>query len=538
MFLKNVKWSNKLILVCVLPIIAMVFISIISISTLIKQSTAINDALQVINNRQVVANNVVEAINHMNLSALSLVASTDKADIRKYAIASIKASSDLEETLSNLKKSLPDEPKVDELIEHLSLLKVTMMKILKAGKRNQDTQAMALINSSDEEQNIILVLAKRILSQESEKLPLIVSSNMSTSKKLSTFIFVIVIFIIVLSILIIWFIRRLLASQLSTLSQEMNSFSNGDLTFKLPNDLGKDEIGTTLNTLHYSMDNLRKVIAGIREEVNGIYKISELVNSSSTKTLKDSIKISDDIVEVNDTLSHLNDIASQMNDILSQSMSLASDSVKRSEESGVLVSQGLEKLEVFKSNSQDIFDSTEKLSNSAEKIFQITETIRSISEQTNLLALNAAIEAARAGEQGRGFAVVADEVRTLAQRSNQAVDEISVLSSNMTNNVKQTIDTFNTNFTILEDNITSFSEVIGITDSAVIACKEANVHILEAGDLYNEQGSSIEQLVEFLSNLDVTYKDTKRDMTELDKESGILENTTQKLTELVSKFKT
>jgi len=536
--LKNLKWANKLILVCVLPIIAMIFISIISITTLLKQSSSIDDNLKVINSRQVVANNVVEAINNMHFSTLSLIASTNKADIRKYAIASIKASSQLEETLSNLNKNLPNEPKVKKLIERLSKLKVTIMKIIKAGKRNQDEQAMNLMSSSNEERNAIKELANEILSQETEKLPLIVSRNMSDSKNLSSLLFIIVIFIIALSVLIIWYIRRLLSSQLSALTLEMNNFSEGDLTFKLSDELGRDEIGNTLNILHHSIDNLRSVIVGIREEVDGIYKTSELVNNSSTKTLKDSIKISDDILDVNNTLSHLNGIASQMNNSLSQSMNLARDSVKRSEESGALVSTGLDKLKVFKNNNQEIVNSTEKLSTSAAQIFQITENIRGISEQTNLLALNAAIEAARAGEHGRGFAVVADEVRALAQRSNQAVDEISILSSSMTNSVQQTIDTFTSNFTILEENITSLSEVIDITDSAIIACKEANTHILEAGNLYNQQDSYIEQLVTFLSNLDITYKDTMRDMKELDEESNVLQNTTKKLTGLVSKFRT
>ncbi|WP_141235663.1 methyl-accepting chemotaxis protein [Pseudoalteromonas sp. NBT06-2] len=536
--LKNLKWSNKLILICLLPILAMIFISITSITTLLKQSSSINDTLKVISSRQIVANNVVEAIYNMNFSTLSLIASTDKANIRKYAIASIKASSQLEETLINLRNKLPNEPKVDKLIESLSVLKVTMMKIIKAGRRNQDKQAMELMNSSDKEQNEIAILAKSILTQETKKLPFIVSSNMSDSRNLSILLFAIVAFIIGLSTLIIWFIRRLLSSQLSTLTHEMNNFSDGDLTFELPSELGKDEIGNTLAVLQSSIENLKNVIVGIREEVEGIYKTSDLVKNSSTKTLNNSKKISDDILNVNNTLSYLNDIATQMNNSLAQSMSLASDSVNRSEASGVLVSKGLEKLEIFKKNNQDIVSNTQVLSNSAEKILHITETIRSISEQTNLLALNAAIEAARAGEQGRGFAVVADEVRTLAQRSNKAVDEISVLSSSMSDSVKETIDTFNTNFTVLEENIISLSEVISITDSAIIACKEANTHILQAGDLYNKQGSSIDQLVKFLTDLDIAYKNTNRDMKELDEESGILQHTTEKLTELVSKFKT
>lgn len=227
----------------------------------------------------------------------------------------------------------------------------------------------------------------------------------------------------------IWLlVKNIVGQPLDEFIEVVNNLSSGegDLTFRFQASRS-DEFGVMARAFNQLLGQLQETLQNVDEATEGMLAKSEALNLTASESSKSVDLLSKETKNINHSISLLQQNADTVSANIRSSSEAAQAADSDTRNSVSVLAQTISDIEAQASDVDASVQVITELAQASEEISGVMEVIRTIAEQTNLLALNAAIEAARAGEQGRGFAVVADEVRSLASRTQSSTEEIRIM---------------------------------------------------------------------------------------------------------------
>jgi len=336
------------------------------------------------------------------------------------------------------------------------------------------------------------------------------------------------------------FAARFTSKQINTAVRELNAILNNILDGNFSNRMNEQrggDIGRLATTVNHFSGQLKKIIDEIKSSVINLHQTSANLTSVTQIT-------SDNIMQQNNETELVATAAEQMSSTsheVAKNTASAADSARKADADA---QAGSNKSNAAMSGIQHLI---ENLNNSAEviqalqedtsNISMVLDVIREISEQTNLLALNAAIEAARAGEQGRGFAVVADEVRTLASRTQEstdqikeAIDRLQIGANNAVNAMKSSIDEANSNSEQVSEVASSLNQI----KNEIININSVLTQVASASE---QQSATANEIANSIASISDISAKTSENTTALHTAEQDLGDVTHSLDNVISIFK-
>ncbi|MBE1275751.1 methyl-accepting chemotaxis protein [Enterovibrio baiacu] len=338
---------------------------------------------------------------------------------------------------------------------------------------------------------------------------------------------------IILSIMVTKAVRRPIGGEPRNIENMARNIAQGDLTQDFSNKKNATGIYAAMGDMS---TNLRDIVTQLKTSLDTLNGASNTLVDVTKDTANNSEAQADQLGQTSQAMHELTATVDNISQNAQQASNLANQADSHAHQGQTVLDQTRASIDSLVTNMGDVSETIESLENETKNVGSILDVIRGIAEQTNLLALNAAIEAARAGEQGRGFAVVADEVRSLASRTQQSTEEIQELILRLQSESKRSVDSMRVSMKEATDTSEKANKtreaLVSITES-VASIRDMNNQIAVAAEEQNAVVLNINQSVDELNTL---AKNTASGADTLSKEASGLTSITRSVNDIVGKF--
>jgi len=335
-----------------------------------------------------------------------------------------------------------------------------------------------------------------------------------------------------------WLITWVIVGPIRLASNALEDIAQGegDLSQRLVEN-GTDEIARVAKGFNHFASSIQHLISRVAGSVNQLTSAASEMATSSESSHDMNDKQLNETSQIANSISEMSTMAQSVAGNAESAAAAASKADKETIQSRVVFEKALSGVDLLGSDISKTAEVIQVLGNDIQEIGTVIDIIRSITEQTNLLALNAAIEAARAGEQGRGFAVVADEVRSLADKTKESTNQIHGKIEALQNLATSAVDRMTENRKAAVEVVKSASDAgssLKVISQAVTDITEMTQEIAVAAE---EQSSVAEQVHERVDNVTDLASKVSSVAKDMSQNSGQVEQLANELSGLVERFK-
>lgn len=467
-------------------------------------------------------------------SSLELVAGKNDDLVQNFQDEIEAATDDLEEVK---KTTIADENnKIDDAE---SLLKdfSGLFKLVAEAKEKKTALSAEDHQRKDQLDYKVKSLLLSIATAQDKKIKKSVADSESLKKKIGLLLILAAVAGLVIGVILTISIIKGVVPPIRNISNIAGQIAAGDLRVVIDNS-GKDEIGTLSKSMKSMVDSFNLMIGNTLSATNSVVSMIDFVKETSAKTEEGARKQSEHAAHIATSAGEMSNTITDIAKNASLASQSSADAMDTAAQGKKVADGAVETVNRVHSSTVELAAMVDKLSSRTAEIGGIVTVIKDIADQTNLLALNAAIEAARAGEQGKGFAVVADEVRKLAERTVQATVEIT----NKISAVQAESDLTSKSMSQASGEVTraaDFIKQVGTTlDTIVGSVRNVRDQITQIAAAVEEQSAASEEVATNIETTSTLAKDIYSVAINMMEGVDNLTKISDDLTSSIGRFKT